>query len=82
MRMMKVIDARSGKVLKVGDTVEYPDGESLTLIDVRPAFLTAKVRVRVVQTIPTPLTLERWISVDVRWTHPRYFLRPVAFLDV
>lgn len=38
---MKVIDSRSGREVKVGDVVEYPDGEYLRLIDVDQGFFWA-----------------------------------------
>lgn len=38
---MRVIDSRSGKELAVGDTVQWGDGERLTLVDVDTGVLSA-----------------------------------------
>lgn len=43
---MRVIDARSGKDMKIGDTVEYGDGESTTLLDVYPGLFSASALIR------------------------------------
>lgn len=38
---MKVIDARSGRELKIGDRVDYPDGEYVKLLDYDPGIFMA-----------------------------------------
>ena len=114
---MKVIDARTGTDIEVGQTVEYGDGEKLTLIDVEPGLLSASAfvertyrdhtksrheptgeftemtgtwkdgrtetaRVPILRVIKQgPLVTSRaQIRLLVRWTHPRYFLKRVAFI--
>lgn len=36
MASMKIIDARSGQEMHIGQTITYPGGESVTLLEVRP----------------------------------------------
>ena len=88
---MKVIDPRNGIELAVGQTSRYPDGESVMLLDVEPGLLSARARVRLVgrsalytidhQTQERGMvTIERWVPLRVRWTHPNFFLQHVGFL--
>lgn len=84
---MKVIDARSGTEMHVGDTVDWGDGESITLLEVKPGWLSASAHVRRVGARDMlfngawqPVTNTFWTPLQVRWTHPRFFLRHVAFL--
>lgn len=79
---MKVIDTRSGKEMAVGQNVEYPEGESITLLEVDPGILRARARVRrVIPTWPAGvMTREDWVPLQVRWTHPGFLLQHVAFI--
>ena len=85
---MKVIDARSGTEMHIGDIVDHGDGESITLLDVKPGWLSAAARVRLVKNDTMmragdswhPVTNTFWMPLQVRWTHPRFFLQHVAFL--
>lgn len=74
---MKVIDPRNGIEMKVGQTSEYPGGESITLLDVKPGWFAALARVR---SVTERGTSEFWTPLQVRWTHPRFFLQHVGFL--
>lgn len=77
-----MIDARSGKEMAVGDAVDYSDGESIVLLEVDPGILRARARVRrVISTWPAGvMTREDWVPLQVRWAHPSFFLRHVAFI--
>lgn len=44
---MKVIDARSGREVKIGDTIDWGDGEKITLLDVYPGLFSASALVRI-----------------------------------
>lgn len=82
---MKIIDARSGKELKVGETIFYPDNEYLQLLEVIPGFLIAQARIkrRYLGLIRGEFDLiedEVWTPLAVRYTHPKYFLQHVAFI--
>lgn len=80
---MKVIDARSGHEMQIGETISYPEGESITLLEVEPGIFRARVRVRrVVRMWPAHSleTQEARVPLQVRWTHPAFLLQHVAFL--
>lgn len=86
---MLVIEARTGKAMHVGDTVSYPGGESITLLEAKPGVLTAQARLRMVhldfsepalEIAPRYVTREVWVPLQVRWTHPNFFMRWVAFV--
>jgi len=93
---MKVIDSRSGREMRIGDLVEYPDGESVRLIDVDEGLLSASAIVevtsidwsaahidaRTMRVIGTP-PLRRGrhqVPMTVRFLHPNYRFQKVAFL--
>lgn len=92
---MKIIDARSGQEMTIGQTISYTDGESVTLLEVEPGILQARARARTVHRDMTKLqsagfgvidmsklpliTQEQWVPLTVRWTHPAFFLQHVAF---
>lgn len=93
---MKIIDARSGLEMKVGDVVRYPDGEWTELVSARPGVFSAvatfrrryRDRSRAIWradgTLDDATPFVEGVLVDqpliVRWTHPRFFLQHVAFL--
>lgn len=87
---MRVIDARSGAELRVGDTVDWGNGEFLTLVDVEPGWLSASAVIETVErdymsmtrgpALPKLITRRRQIPLAVRFTHPRFFLQHVAFI--
>ncbi len=43
---MKVVDARSGRVLEVGQMADYGRGEYVQLLEVEPGLFDARARVR------------------------------------
>jgi hypothetical protein len=86
---MLVIDARSGREMHVGDTVRYPGGESVTLLEAKPGLLKAMAKLRMVhldyadpelEIAPRYVTREDWVPLQVRWTHPSYFGKWVGFI--
>lgn len=82
MAGMKIIDARSGREIKAGETIAYPDGESIRLDSYRPGILAADAVVTsTTRNLSGRLeTATAVVPLVVRWTHPNYFLQHVAFL--
>lgn len=81
---MKVIDARSGQEMKIGDTASYPDGESVTLLDFYPGLFSASALVRIrYRAYPSNeiVTSTREEPLTVRWLHPSYRFQHVAFIN-
>ncbi len=63
------------------------DAHTSTVLEVEPGFRMARARIRVVYRDYAPgrdprtvVTREQWIPLQVRWTHPKYFLQHVAFV--
>ena len=86
---MKVIDARSGKEMVIGDVVDYGNGERLKLLDVDEGLFSATAfvehthrdySVHVEVGKPPLVTRRAQIPLHVRWTHHRFFLQHVAFI--
>jgi hypothetical protein len=81
---MKVIDSRSGEPMTIGTPVVYPDGERVTILEIEPGILRARARAQMTYrdhgAVGAPLvTKEEWVPLAVRWTHPAFFGRHVAF---
>jgi len=78
---MRVIDARSGQEMAIGERIDYQDGESVTLLEVRPGLLRAEALARTVHRTPEGrlATAQAWVPLVVRWTHPRFLFEHVAF---
>jgi hypothetical protein len=74
--MLRVIDARSGDDVEIGQTVVYPDGTGWTLIEIDDRFFTAEARVR---TWDGQKASEHDQQLAVRFFHPAFFLRRVGF---
>lgn len=79
---MKVIDARSGKEMKIGDRVSYPGGESVRLVDVDPGLFSASAVVETtVQMANGALrTMVAQVPLTVCWLHPGFLFQHVAFI--
>lgn len=86
---MKVIDARSGREMRIGDTVEYGDGERLRLIDVDSGLFSASAVIettyrdhgtRVEVGRPPLITRRAQVPMPVHWLHPRFLFQHVAFI--
>lgn len=87
---MKVVDARSGAVMQVGQTINYPDGESVTLLAVKPGLFRASAQVRMVYSDPmtraaggqTKMVDQTvWAPLTVRWFHPGFPFQHVGFIN-
>lgn len=82
---MRIIDANTGTEPKVGDTFVNVVGRH-TLLRVREGLLSAKALFRITYAPDErdPLlrgrTVERWVPLQVRYTHPSFFLQKVAFI--
>jgi len=68
----------------LGQTVTYPEGTSHTLLQIEPGILTARAQVRGTYQDPSQpgapwVTRDEWVPLQVRWTHPQFFLQHVAF---
>lgn len=86
---MKIVDAFTGRTLQVGDVVPSPGGRSWKLLDTRDAFFRVWAFVSEVPDMGSSLAGvprvppelgPRWMELQVRFTHPRYFLQRVAFV--
>jgi hypothetical protein len=80
---MKVIDARSGQEMKVGEAVHYPEGEWLRLDAVVPGIFSAKAVItsadRHYQTGKL-VARQQTVPLRVRWLHPGFPFQHVAFI--
>lgn len=79
---MRVIDARSGEVLTLGVPVAWGPNEWIRLERVMPGLLKARAVITTKEANRHGILLRRTREVDlqVRWTHPGYFLQHVAFV--
>lgn len=71
---MRVIDAHTGNELKVGHEVWNGHDRTYRVQAIEPGLFSARMQV-VDQTGKAS-----WIPLQVRWTHPRFFLQHVAFV--
>ncbi len=80
---MKIIDARSGEVMTPGKTVEYGDGESVTLEEVDDRILSARALLQTVHRDPYTNELVRqrqWVPLRVRFLHPAFMFQRIGFI--
>ena len=78
---MKVIDARSGKELLIGQRVDWGSGEGIMLLDVSEGFFSAAARVRITTDNGRGLVTQEMDSpLVVRYLHPKFLLQRVGFL--
>ena len=87
---MKVIDARSGKEMTLGERVEYPNGEWMRLVDVESGLFSATAIVETyamnIADILLPQDERRYIRMTqqvpltVRWFHPAFLFQHVGFI--
>lgn len=83
---MRVIDARSGQDMKIGETVRYGGGEWLRLIDVDEGLLSANATIEHCyrdygRGVDAGFVTSRAIvPLAVRFLHPSFFLQRVAFI--
>jgi len=83
---MRVIDARSGKDVQVGDVIDYGVTPAIVggqrewwkLLDVKDHVFTAQALVEYHQGDGTTWT--RWSPLTVRFTHPAFMFQRVAFV--
>lgn len=82
---MKIIDANTGFAPKVGDTFVNVVGRH-TLLDVEEGLLSARALFRTTyrseggDATLWGRTREIWIPLQVRYTHPGFFLQKVGFI--
>lgn len=77
--MIRVIDARTGDDVKIGETVTYPDGSGWTLVGLSDkSFFAATAIVRSIDEPGAP-PRERAQPLQVRFFHPAFFLQRVGF---
>jgi hypothetical protein len=74
---MRVIDARTGEEVEVGDTVSYGPDDWWKLIDVEHGWTSAKALVK--GQMDGQRFGPKWLPLKVRFTHPGFFLQRVAF---
>lgn len=77
---MRVIDAHSGREVQVGDTIGIPAPDTknawFKVMEIERGILRA--RIRGISNVPT--LDNTWLPLQVRWTHPSFFLQHVAFI--
>lgn len=74
--MIRVIDARTGDDVEIGQTVAYPDGSGWTLLEIDDGYFTATARVR---TFDAKKAWEHNQPLAVKFFHPAFFLKRVGF---
>jgi len=72
---VRIIDARSGADVVVGQTITYPDGEWWILRKFEPGIFKARAFV-----VGNRIISPQWVDMPVRYTHPGFFLQRVAFM--
>jgi hypothetical protein len=80
---MRVIDARSGKEMRIGDVVTYGEGEKLRLLDIDEGLLSANAVVEntYLDIRTNKLVTQRsQIPLTVRFMHPGFLFQRVAFI--
>lgn len=85
---VKIIDARSGEVMRPGKTVTYGGGEKLRVIMVDDqGMFRAKAFVQTTyrdyshaDRDPPLVTTTQWVPLAVRFMHPGYLFERVAFI--
>lgn len=87
---MRVIDARSGSEMKLGDRVDYPHGEWMRLVDVNPGLFSATAVVETNVLHPADfhsapsdrrfVRMTQEVPLTVRWFHPKFLFQHVAFI--
>lgn len=62
--------------------VQWGNGEALELLSVEPGLLSAQACILSTYRDQTGklVTQQSWVPLAVRFTHPNYFLRHVAFI--
>lgn len=74
---MKVIDAYTGQEVLVGQTIPTPGGGTMTLVDIDVGLFSASATADFKE---GARVTRRIFPLQVRWTHPRFFLQHVAFI--
>jgi len=82
---VKIVDARSGEVMKRGQIVAYGGGEKLKLVEVDEGFFSARALIETTYRdfgkAGQPLvTARQWVPLAVRLTHPAFMFQRVAFI--
>lgn len=72
---MRIVDAHTGRDVKVGDRIPDGDGGAWELLRVRDVgFFDVRALVRLAN------GTEQWVKLQVRVLHPSYLLQWVAFV--
>lgn len=85
---MKIVDARSGEVMKPGKTVVYGGGEKLRVVVVdEQSLFRAQALVETTYRDysrngkkPALVTKTQWVPLSVRFMHPSFMFERVAFI--
>lgn len=85
---MRVIDARSGEQFDVSSwsitvfsppkVIRHTQKEGMLIYEIEPGLVRSRARVTIIQN--GEATFTGWVPIQVRWTHPLYFGRRVAFI--
>jgi hypothetical protein len=79
---LRIIDANSGAELRPGDTFANIDGLH-TLITIDEGLFRSRVLLRtheVREDYPEILLGDRWVPLQVRYTHPAFLFQKVGFI--
>ena len=76
----KIIDARSGRQVQIGDTIRYHGGETMQLLDVKVGVFTADLLVRSRWHENPGGAVESWVKGPVRYFHPKFLFRRIVFI--
>jgi len=82
---VKIVDARSGKVMTPGKTVSYGDGEKIKLVLVDEGLFSARALVETThrdygRPDSALVTAQQWVPLVVRFLHPAFLFERVAFI--
>lgn len=74
---MRIIDARSGSDVAVGSMVNYGRGVWWKMLDLKKGLFTAHA---LIENHDADKTWTQWVPLQIRFTHPRFFLQRIAFV--
>lgn len=74
---MQIIDARSGREVQVGDVIEYGPRDRKRLVALRNRGLKIDALIDYQE---RGVVRTQWVPLTLRFLHPRYLFRWVAFI--
>ena len=71
---MKLINAFDGKEYRAGDMFPVPGSGVHQILKIEPGIFSARALITNLRGKPF------WLPLQVRWTHPSFFLQHIAFI--